>query len=243
MLPSHFERLQDYLLHLPQIHAAAELAAATSAVSGAFGLPTVMVGALVVRGDKVGGRFYFGNWSEEWTSVYLEKVFAEDPLVHEARRRLSPFTWSELWAEGDLPQAVRDVIALGRQRGWEEGFAVPIHGPGGYLGLVSFAGGQTALSVADRALLLALAHAAHQRGKALYGAKLDAAINLTRRELQTMRWVSRGKTDAQIGAILKLSATTVHYYVEQAKRKLGVRSRSQAVSELALRELLLRADL
>jgi DNA-binding CsgD family transcriptional regulator len=243
MTPSHFERLQDYLQRLPEIHAAGELAAATSAVSAAFGLPTVMVGALLVRGDKVGGRFYFGNWSEEWTGVYLEQVVAEDPLVHEARRRMSPFSWSELWAEGDLPQTVRDVIELGRQRGWQEGFAVPIHGPGGYLGLVSFAGGPAALSPADRALLLALAHAAHQRGKALYGDKIDAAINLTRRELQTMRWVSRGKTDAQIGAILKLSATTVHYYVEQAKRKLGVRSRSQAVSELALRELLLRADL
>ena len=243
MPASHFERLQDYLQHLPDIHAAVDLAAATSAVSAAFGLPTVMVGALLVRGDKVGGRFYFGNWSQEWTSVYLEQVFAEDPLVHEARRRMSPFTWSELWAEGDLPQAVRDVIELGRQRGWQEGFAVPIHGPGGYLGLASFAGGPAVLSPADRALLLALAHAAHQRGKALYGDKLDAAINLTRRELQAMRWVSRGKTDAQIGAILKLSATTVHYYVEQAKRKLGVRSRSQAVSELALRELLVRPDL
>jgi DNA-binding CsgD family transcriptional regulator len=243
MAPSRFERLQNYLQHVPEIHAAGDLAAATSAVSAAFGLPTVMVGALLVRGDKVGGRFYFGNWSKEWTSVYLEKVFAEDPLVHEARRRMSPFTWSELWAEGDLPQAVRDVIEMGRQRGWQEGFAVPIHGPGGYLGLASFAGGPAALSPSDRALLLALAHAAHQRCKALYGDKLDAAINLTRRELQTMRWVSRGKTDAQIGAILKLSATTVHYYVEQAKRKLGVRSRSQAVSELALRELLLRADL
>jgi DNA-binding CsgD family transcriptional regulator len=243
MPASHFERLQRYLQQLPDIHAPADLAAATSAVSAAFGLPTVMVGALLVRGDKVGGRFYFGNWSEEWTGVYLEKVFAEDPLVHEARRRMSPFTWSELWAEGDLPQAVRDVIELGRQRGWQEGFAVPIHGPGGYLGLASFAGGPAVLSPADRALLLALAHAAHQRGKALYGDKLDAAINLTRRELQTMRWVSRGKTDAQIGAILKLSASTVHYYVEQAKRKLGVRSRSQAVSELALRELLVRPDL
>jgi DNA-binding CsgD family transcriptional regulator len=244
MPASGFEQLQHYLQLLPDIHAAAELAAATSSVSGAFGLPTVMVGALLVRGDKVGGRFYFGNWSDEWTGVYLEKVFADDPLVHEPRRRMSPFTWSELWAEGDLPQAVRDVIEMGHQRGWEEGLAVPIHGPGGYLGLASFAGAAVTLSATDRALLLALAHAAHQRGKALYGGELDeAAIRLTRRELQTMRWVSRGKTDAQIGAILKLSATTVHYYVEQAKRKLGVRSRSQAVSELALRELLGRSDL
>jgi len=244
MAASHFERLQGFLQRLPEINAAGELAAATSAVSAAFGLPTVMVGALVVRGDKVGGRFFFGNWSDEWTGVYLEKVFADDPLVHEARRRMSPFTWSELWAEGDLPQVVRDVIEMGRQRGWQEGLAVPIHGPGGYLGLASFAGGAVTLSATDRALLLALAHAAHQRGKALYGGQADdAAVRLTRRELQTMRWVSRGKTDAQIGAILKLSATTVHYYVEQAKRKLGVRSRSQAVSELALRELLVRTDL
>lgn len=126
---------------------------------------------------------------------------------------------------------------------WQEGLAAPIHGPGGFLGLVSFSGGAVTLSATDRALLLALAHAAHQRGKALYGNKIDAAKQLTRRELQTMRWVSCGKIDAQIGAILKLSATTVHYYVEHAKRKLSVRSRSQSVSELALRELLVRADL
>jgi len=109
--------------------------------------------------------------------------------------------------------------------------------------LVSFSGGAVTLSATDRALLLALAHAAHQRGKALYGNKIDAAKQLTRRELQTMRWVSCGKIDAQIGAILKLSASSVHYYVEHAKRKLSVRSRSQSVSELALRELLVRADL
>ncbi len=167
----------------------------------------------------------------------------DDPLVHEARRRMSPFTWSDLWAEGDLPAAVRDVIEMGRQRGWEEGFAVPIHGPGGYIGLVSFAGGAVTLSVSDRALLLALAHAAHQRGKALYGTEQNFLVKLTRRELQAMRWVSRGKTDTQIAEILNLSASTVHDYIENAKRKLGVRSRSQAVSELALRELLLRADM
>jgi DNA-binding CsgD family transcriptional regulator len=243
MSAHHFALLEAYLEKLPHISTANELAIATSTVSGAFGLPTLMTGALLVRGDKVGGRFYFGNWSADWTRVYLEKVFVDDPLVHEARRRISPFTWSDLWAEGDLPAAVREVIELGRQRGWEEGFAVPIHGPGGYIGLVSFVGGAVTLGFSDRALLLALAHAAHQRGKALYGAGQDVLVKLTRRELQTMRWVSRGKTDAQIAAILNLSASTVHDYVESAKHKLGVRSRSQAVSELALRELLLRDDM
>ena len=44
MAPSHFERLQVFLQHLPDISTATELATATSTMSAAFGLPTVMVG-------------------------------------------------------------------------------------------------------------------------------------------------------------------------------------------------------
>jgi len=50
MAPSHFERLKNYLQHLPGIHVAAKLAAATSTVYAAFGLPTVMVGGPVGSG-------------------------------------------------------------------------------------------------------------------------------------------------------------------------------------------------
>ena len=241
--PQHFQRLDQFLRRLPHLADAAALAAATAEVSAPLGLPTVMAGAIVIRGNQVGGQFYFGNWSRQWQSTYLESIFADDPLVHEARRRVSPFTWSELWAEGDLPPAVREIIAIGRQHGWTDGFAVPIHGPAGYMALVSFEGGKIELSSTDRSVLLALAHAAHQRGRALHEQGKGQAmqrLKLTRRELQAMHWVSRGKTDADIAAILKLSVATVHGYVEQAKRKLGVRSRSQAVSELVLQEMLLR---
>jgi DNA-binding CsgD family transcriptional regulator len=50
--------------------------------------------------------------------------------------------------------------------------------------------------------------------------------------------VAGGKTDAEIAEQLRLSAATVHGYIEQAKRKLGVRSRAQAITELAMREML-----
>ena len=95
----------------------------------ALGLTTVMIGALVVRGDKVGGSLNFGDWSDRWTGVYLEKVFADEPLVHETRRRMSPLSWSELWAEGDLPQAVRDVIETGRQRAGRKAWRRQSMGP------------------------------------------------------------------------------------------------------------------
>jgi DNA-binding CsgD family transcriptional regulator len=52
-----------------------------------------------------------------------------------------------------------------------------------------------------------------------------AAPALSRRELQCVFWMSVGKTDAETGAILGISALTVKGYVETAKRKLGVSSR------------------
>ncbi len=237
----HFARLENFLQRLPALYTQAALVEAVAEVSVPMNLHTIMAGALHVRGEKVDGAFYFGNWSNEWTTTYLESVFVNDPLVAEARRRIFPFTWTELWNEGDLPQAVRDVISLGKEHGWFDGFAVPIHGPGGYVGLVSFAGGPLDLSAADKAVLLALAHAAHQRGLALHqqsGGSEAEAVTFTRRETQVMHLVASGKTDAQIAKQLKLSVTTVHGYVEQAKRKLGVRSRAQAVTELAMREML-----
>ncbi len=236
---AHFGRLQVYLSKVSTIKTGSALAEATVEVSKPLGLYTLMCGALKIHGDKVDGRFYFGNWSTEWTQTYMESVFANDPIVSEARRRIAPFTWDELLADDDFGQIWRDLIEKGRQAGgWTGGFAVPIHGPGSYVGLMSFAGIPLELTAPRRAILLALAHAAHQRGREIYAPEKGAPPKLTSRERQVMRWIANGKTDQEIAGILAISATTVHSYAEQAKRKLGARSRSQAVNEMALYSLL-----
>ena len=51
---------------------------------------------------------------------------------------------------------------------------------------------------------------------------------LTMRETECLRWVSEGKSDWDIAEILGISESTVHAHVENAKRKIGVRSRVQA---------------
>ncbi|MGC3980514.1 MAG: LuxR C-terminal-related transcriptional regulator [Steroidobacteraceae bacterium] len=243
MIQPHFAYLEQFLRQLPAIATPGQLAAAIAAVSTAFGLPTVMACAILVRGDKINSHFYFGNASVD-VKGHVESIFANGALLHEARRRISPFTWNELWAEEELTDGLHKLIEIGQQQGWHDGFVVPIHGPSGYVALVCFAGKKLELDTSGRAILQALAHVAHQCGRALYTkSTTNHQIKLTPRELQVMRWVSRGKTDSEIAAILKLSATTVHSYVEQAKHKLGVRSRSQAVSELSLRELLIRSDI
>jgi DNA-binding CsgD family transcriptional regulator len=54
---------------------------------------------------------------------------------------------------------------------------------------------------------------------------------LSPREAAILRWAAAGKTDAEIGVMLKISARTVRFHTDNAKRKLRVTTRIQAVTE------------
>lgn len=238
--PSPFSRLRDFLAALPYLRTPAALAEAASAVAVPFGLPSIMSGALAVHGQRAEGRLYFTNWTAPCKKTYSESVFVRDPIAHEARRRMSPFTWQELQNDADFGSVWSEVDELMLPYGWYDRLAIPIHGPAGYVGLVQFSGPQKIeVAATTQAVLLSLAHAAHQRGREMYKPETQVHVpRLTARERQVMRWIASGKTDAEIGQIFSISAATVHSYAEQAKRKLGARSRPQAVSEMALFALL-----
>ena len=51
---------------------------------------------------------------------------------------------------------------------------------------------------------------------------------LTAREAEVLRWVAAGKSDAQIGAILGISARTVQKHLQNVYDKLGVENRTAA---------------
>jgi len=59
---------------------------------------------------------------------------------------------------------------------------------------------------------------------------LADAFNLTPRELEVLLWVSRGKTNRDIGDILGLSPRTVNKHLEHIYEKLGVETRTAAAA-------------
>ena len=61
------------------------------------------------------------------------------------------------------------------------------------------------------------------------GAAPERLPNLTRRQRECLAWVEQGKSSSDIGTILGLSAETVNEHVGEACRRLGVRTRIQAV--------------
>jgi DNA-binding CsgD family transcriptional regulator len=80
------------------------------------------------------------------------------------------------------------------------------------------------------ALLATAAHAGYGRFKEL----IDPNKNdgpLTVREAECLQLVAKGKTDSEIGALLKISPRTVRFHVGNAKAKLGVTTRIQAIAK------------
>jgi len=61
---------------------------------------------------------------------------------------------------------------------------------------------------------------------------------LNDREIETLTWVARGKTSAQIAKIIGLSKRTVDFHLDNAREKLGAATRTQAAIKAAVGKLI-----
>ena len=59
---------------------------------------------------------------------------------------------------------------------------------------------------------------------------LKERFELTEREAEVLFWLSRGKTNREIGQILSMSPRTVNKHLEPIYRKLSVENRTTAAS-------------
>jgi DNA-binding response OmpR family regulator len=65
-----------------------------------------------------------------------------------------------------------------------------------------------------------------------------AQVKLREREVETLTWAARGKTFEEIGKILSLSKRTVEFHLDNARKKLGVATRTQALIKAATGRLI-----
>jgi DNA-binding NarL/FixJ family response regulator len=63
-------------------------------------------------------------------------------------------------------------------------------------------------------------------------------IALNDREIETLTWVARGKTSAQIATMLDLSKRTIDFHLDNARVKLGAATRTQAAIKAAVGRLI-----
>jgi DNA-binding response OmpR family regulator len=63
-------------------------------------------------------------------------------------------------------------------------------------------------------------------------------VQLNDREVETLTWVARGKTSAEIAQILGLTKRTIDFHIDNARTKLGAATRTQAVIKAATGHLI-----
>jgi LuxR family quorum-sensing system transcriptional regulator CciR len=159
---------------------------------------------------------------------------ADDPVLLACERSVTPFAWSAL--DGIMPLTARHKAYMNqaREAGLAEGYTVPIHVPGQASGLVSFvmAGGRPlpAESLPAAQYLACFAFEAARRLKlAAAGDDPPEAPRLTQRQLDCLVLAARGKSNWVVGQLLGLSDGTVHKYLEAAKTRYGVATRTELV--------------
>jgi LuxR family transcriptional regulator, activator of conjugal transfer of Ti plasmids len=55
-------------------------------------------------------------------------------------------------------------------------------------------------------------------------------VQLSPRELECLQWAAAGKSDTDIAVLVGIQPATAHFHIEQAKKRLGVKTRVEAVA-------------
>lgn len=180
------------------------------------------------------------TYPSPWTAHYLRNNYQTiDPVIGEALQTPEPFRWGIDCQSKFTSVAQQQLFEEAAQFGIRFGFTVPIHDGHGPIAALTFAADERrpqfehCIASYERVLqLMAMYFHAHVRRK-LASEHDVAGIRLAPREFECLKWAARGKSAWEIGKILGLSRSTVAYYLENAKEKLGVRTVVQAVALLA----------
>lgn len=117
---------------------------------------------------------------------------------------------------------------------------VPIHGPYGFVARVALAGRKFDLSAKTKPAIHIITLYAFDQIHQLVAAKSEKNPPLTPREREVLAWSAQGNSAWEIGEILNLAKRTVDEHAKRAMRKLGARTRTQAVA-IAIRKRLFEA--
>lgn len=183
------------------------------------------------------------RWVDPDLRYWEDRGFAlRSFFIHAVRVCSEPFFYANgrlaSWRPNLALEAVNRIGPVERFS-VESAIISPAYLPGGVIGAVVWATADPAFNVAP----VFAGHAAALHALALHFVAADhdhtarqaaaAPVQLTRREIQCLKWGAAGKTDAEIGLIMNIALPTVRFHMTNAARKLNVTGRSQAIYRAA----------
>ena len=167
-----------------------------------------------------------------WMKYYQEKKYLkDDPVVLGVLKSRTPFFWSDLKQDPDIPEASFQILDQGSESGVKDGLAIPLLGqPGEIVGLglarKESEKGKDYRFMSDAFLLSTFFH---EKFRSLL--KKPATIKLTPRERDILSWAAEGKTDPDIAVILGISFNTVRWNWKNIFQKLDANGRLYCITK------------
>lgn len=181
-----------------------------------------------------------GQWPKGWPELYVKRKYAAvDPIVRYLGHSQRGYRWEEAMDafQGDpnRKRMTRMMVDANRN-GLEDGYVFPVHGRRGLVGVLSVAGRPIDLSRSQMAMMDAFAKKAFWDlleavdPGAFERISRPVAMQLTRREMETLEYLGYGMTSNEMGATLGLSAHTVDWYMNGIQEKLHAKNRHHVVA-------------
>jgi DNA-binding CsgD family transcriptional regulator len=225
------EALKELATQLSMASTGEDIGRALLRVGKRFGLENGTILDITKLFNRVGPALIFSSRGADFVEAFnLTRPLLHHPVTQLARQWERPFLLSELRnamrreseerAANLLPEEMKDL----------DGIIVPVHEEGELAWLVTFTGRDADLRQATQSVMSAAAHAGYSLFQKLIAHEVPQSP-LSPRESECLGWVAEGKTDAEVGKILQISPRTVRFHINNAKTKLGVATRIQAVTK------------
>lgn len=221
-----------------------------------YGFHYVVYGMISKETNEIVG--FHTNMPEAWMTHYMSNEYhVHDPFALHSNKSSQPLIYSRD-GKSDLivsPDSVAErILNEAVDLGFKNSFCIPIHNSFGEFitgfNLITDMRSQDfgLILEEDRFNLLMGAALINNRmvdtnisiSKAVSWTPNPSYINLlSDREIEVVKWLSAGNRNDRIAEKMKIAPVTVNFHIREVKRKLGARTREQAVA-IAFRKGLLR---
>lgn len=207
-----------------------------------LGFDYCLIALVPHAGIPLAQAFLRSNYPGDWRDFYdSNELLHIDPTVNHALQNSTSLIWSPGLFKTRQQQSMYEEAS---HYGLRSGVTLPIHGPRGSVGLLCLANDATPNRNFNRTIddllpeLSLLRDVVFQTGIDFAElvcsphkpvGEFSPVPHLSPRELECLKWVAAGKSSTDAADILGISASTVEFHLTNARKKLRVNNRSEAV--------------
>lgn len=217
---------------------------------GELNIPNFILYQVTDRNKQPTAALKCGRSNKDWRDYYMSNCLAaKDEVLLAGTESRDFFTWGQRRLKGPAKPLTPDpnfIFGEALQFGLVDGFYMPLRQEDRSTYAVSMMStrelptddwlSQSLFLMAYNYTLAVLR--LEEAGPDLKLPGEDPTTRLTKRQRECLYWVRAGKTDWEIGQILGISQHTVIEHLEDARNRLNVRNRTQAVIEAVIQGII-----